>query len=173
MLALLSAVRVYLQLCGLQRLFGGDWERAEKCLRFRAVRRLHFSCDGSRQGRKRASFVWSKGTDEGIGEGESLPENEGVFQPVVSDPVVREKRVLPLMRRLTMFKKTMVRGILAVALLASTVTVRAQTPNVFNMPTGDTSLQFVTVGNPGNAANPATGSLYKPFPTPTRWASTM
>ena len=32
--------------------------------------------------------------------------------------------------------------------------------DVYNMPAGQTSLQFVTVGNPGNAADPATGSLY-------------
>ena len=32
--------------------------------------------------------------------------------------------------------------------------------DVFNMTGGQTSLQFVTVGNPGNAADPATGSLY-------------
>ena len=29
--------------------------------------------------------------------------------------------------------------------------------DVFNMPTGQTSLQFVPVGDPGNAADPATG----------------
>ena len=59
-----------------------------------------------------------------------------------------------------MFDKTMVRGLLAVALLASAVSVRA---DVFNMGgtnpttgtwTGLASLSFVTVGDPGNAARP-------------------
>jgi formylglycine-generating enzyme len=36
----------------------------------------------------------------------------------------------------------------------------AQAASVFNMPSGETSLQFVTVGNPGNATDPATGNLY-------------
>jgi len=53
--------------------------------------------------------------------------------------------------------KTMVRGLLAAALVAAAVSAHA---DVFNMPSGDTSLSFVTVGNPGNAADPATGSLY-------------
>ena len=61
--------------------------------------------------------------------------------------------------------KTMVRGLLAVALLASAVTAQA---DVFNMGgtisggtwTGLASLQFVTVGNPGNPPDPATGSVY-------------
>jgi formylglycine-generating enzyme required for sulfatase activity len=50
----------------------------------------------------------------------------------------------------------------AVVLLASAASLgRAGTiPNVFNMPAGETSLDFVTVGNPGNAPDPATGSLY-------------
>jgi formylglycine-generating enzyme required for sulfatase activity len=56
-----------------------------------------------------------------------------------------------------MFGKTMVRGLLAVVLLTSAVSVQA---DVFHMPAGDTSLQFVTVGNPGNLADPATGNLY-------------
>ena len=57
-----------------------------------------------------------------------------------------------------MFQKTIVRGFLAAALLASAVTARA---NVFNMGgtqnpstgvwTGLASLQFVPVGDPGNA----------------------
>ena len=46
--------------------------------------------------------------------------------------------------------------------MASVVSAQA---DVFNMGSGDTSLSFVTVGNPGNAAdptptNPPTGSLY-------------
>ncbi len=65
--------------------------------------------------------------------------------------------------------KTMVRGLLAVALLASAVTAQA---DVFNMGgtisggtwTGLASLQFVTVGNPGNVADPNTGSLYGSVP---------
>ncbi len=43
---------------------------------------------------------------------------------------------------------TMAGGLLAAALLVFAVTVQA---DVFNMPSGQTSLQFVTVGNPGNA----------------------
>ena len=36
--------------------------------------------------------------------------------------------------------------------------------DVFNMPAGQTSMQFVTVGNPGNGPDPATGSLYGAVP---------
>ena len=43
--------------------------------------------------------------------------------------------------------------LLAMAVLAAAM-ARA---DVFNLPTGQTSLQFVTVGNPGNAADPLTG----------------
>ena len=46
-----------------------------------------------------------------------------------------------------MFEKTRLRYVFAAALLASVVSAQA---DVFNMPAGDTSLQFVTVGNPGN-----------------------
>ena len=61
-----------------------------------------------------------------------------------------------------MFKNAIVQGLLAVALMASAVSVQA---DVFNMGgtisggtwTGLASLQFVTVGNPGNVADPATG----------------
>ncbi len=35
--------------------------------------------------------------------------------------------------------------------------------NVYNMPTGQTSLNFVTVGNPGNAADPSTGYGAVPY----------
>jgi formylglycine-generating enzyme required for sulfatase activity len=41
--------------------------------------------------------------------------------------------------------------------LVSAVTVRAGTINVLNMPPGETSLQLVTVGDPGNVADPDTG----------------
>ncbi len=55
----------------------------------------------------------------------------------------------------------MVRGLLVAAVLASAVAAHAGTiPSVFNMPSGQTSLDFVTVGNPGNAADPATYSQY-------------
>ncbi len=55
-----------------------------------------------------------------------------------------------------MFFKALMRDFLVVAVLASAVVTRA---DVFNM--GDqTSLQFVTVGDPGNTADPATGNLY-------------
>ena len=59
-----------------------------------------------------------------------------------------------------MLDKTMVRFSLAAALMASALTAHA---DVFNMPAGETSLQFVTVGNPGNAADPATGSGSVPY----------
>ena len=41
-----------------------------------------------------------------------------------------------------------------------TMTAGVAQAHVFNMPNGEASLQFVTVGDPGNAADPATGSLY-------------
>ena len=41
-----------------------------------------------------------------------------------------------------------------------TMTAGVGQADVFNMPNGEASLQFVTVGGPGNAADPATGSLY-------------
>jgi hypothetical protein len=46
-----------------------------------------------------------------------------------------------------MFSKTMVRGLLAVAVLAPAVTVRA----------APITIAMVPVGNPGNAADPTTG----------------
>ena len=49
-----------------------------------------------------------------------------------------------------MFSKTMVRLLFAAALLAPAVSVQA---DVFNMGGGDTSLSFVTVGDPGNVAD--------------------
>ena len=70
-----------------------------------------------------------------------------------------------------MFRRfTMVLGVLCLS-FSGVWSVSAQT-SVFNMGgtynqatgtwTGAASLQFVTVGNPGNAADPATGSLYVP-----------
>src|SRR5208283_4608987 len=56
-----------------------------------------------------------------------------------------------------MTSKTTVRILFSAALLASAVTVRAGTISVFNMPPGETSLQLVTVGDPGNVADPDTG----------------
>ena len=46
----------------------------------------------------------------------------------------------------------------AIALMALAAT--AARANVFSMPNGEASVQFVPVGDPGNAADPATGSLY-------------
>ena len=54
-----------------------------------------------------------------------------------------------------MFDKTMVRGLLAAVLAASAAAVRA---DVLNMPTGETSLEMVIVGDPGNAADTRTAS---------------
>ncbi len=48
-------------------------------------------------------------------------------------------------------------GVLAGVLTITTSITQAQVSSVFNMPTGETSLQFVPVGNPGNAADPLTG----------------
>jgi len=62
-----------------------------------------------------------------------------------------------------MSSKTTVRLLLAAVLLASAVTVRGGTINVFNMPSGETSLQLVTVGDPGNVADPATGYGAVPY----------
>jgi len=55
-----------------------------------------------------------------------------------------------------MFEKT-TRLLFSAALLASAVQVRAGTISVFNMPPGETSVQLVTVGDPGNVADPDTG----------------
>jgi len=55
------------------------------------------------------------------------------------------------------------RSILFVAaFLAASAAVAAQA-DVYNMPTGQTSLAFVTVGDPGNAADPATGYGAVPY----------
>jgi len=48
-------------------------------------------------------------------------------------------------------------GVLAGVLMLADGVTQAQVSNVFSMPTGQTSLQFVTVGNPGNAPDPLTG----------------
>ncbi len=56
-----------------------------------------------------------------------------------------------------MFSKTTVRLLLAAALAAAAVSAQA---NVFQMPSGQTSLSFVSVGDPNNPPDPATGSLY-------------
>ena len=46
----------------------------------------------------------------------------------------------------------MVGALVGVLTMTASIT-QAQVSNVFNMPTGQTSMQFVTVGNPGNAAD--------------------
>ena len=53
--------------------------------------------------------------------------------------------------------KTTIRGLLAVALVASAVAVQA---DVFHMTNGQTSLETVWVANTKNLNDPATGSLY-------------
>ena len=50
---------------------------------------------------------------------------------------------------------------------------QAQVSNVFNMPNGEASVQFVPVGDPGNAADPASGSLYGSVGYRMRWGNTM
>src|SRR5580658_9690213 len=52
-----------------------------------------------------------------------------------------------------MLSKIMVRGFLAAALVAAALTARA---NVFSLGGSDTSMSFVTVGDPGNLADPIT-----------------
>jgi formylglycine-generating enzyme required for sulfatase activity len=54
--------------------------------------------------------------------------------------------------------------LVVVAGLLAARLAHAQVSNVFNMPNGEASLQFVTVGNAGNAADPNTGSLYGAVP---------
>ena len=73
-------------------------------------------------------------------------------------------------------RRTMVTGHLVVVALASVLAMTAsisQAQGVFNMPNGEASLQFVTVGNPGNAADTAHVGATARCPTPIRWASTM
>ena len=61
-------------------------------------------------------------------------------------------------RRRKMGDRTLMVGALA-SVLAMTASV-SQAQGVFNMPNGEASLSFVPVGDPGNAPDPATGSLY-------------
>ena len=70
--------------------------------------------------------------------------------------------LLPEAGRKTVMRHKLNWMVLTVALMSCAVVARAA--DVFNMPPGQTSLQFVTVGNPGNAADPATGSLYGAVP---------
>ena len=53
-----------------------------------------------------------------------------------------------------------VRFLLAAAICGSAVSVQA---DVLSMPNGETSLQLVTVGDPGNVADPATGYGTVPY----------
>ncbi len=69
--------------------------------------------------------------------------------------------LLPEARRKTAMRHKLNWMVLTAALMSCAVVARA---DVFNMTGGQTSLQFVTVGNPGNAADPATGSLYGSVP---------
>ncbi len=55
-----------------------------------------------------------------------------------------------------MFGKVLIKGLLAAVILIS-MTVIVLAADVFNMPGGLTSLEMVTVSNPGNA-NDSTGS---------------
>ncbi len=56
-----------------------------------------------------------------------------------------------------MGNKTILRGLLAAVLAAAAASAQA---DVFNMPSGKTSLSFVGVGDPNNPPDPVTGSLY-------------
>jgi formylglycine-generating enzyme required for sulfatase activity len=58
-------------------------------------------------------------------------------------------------------KTTIAVSLAAVGVCLAAASVRA---DVFNMPAGQTSLSFVTVGDPGNPADPNTGSAYGSVP---------
>ena len=58
-----------------------------------------------------------------------------------------------------------VAGCSAAFLIMPAATARA---DVFNMPAGQTNLQFVTVGDAGNGADTRPATVR--FPTSTRWA---
>ena len=62
-----------------------------------------------------------------------------------------------------MRSKITVRVLLAAALAAAMLSATAQA-DVFHMGAGDTSLTFVPIGNAGNVADPATGSIYGSVP---------
>ncbi len=67
-----------------------------------------------------------------------------------------------------MFGKTMTRGLLMVALVVPTLSAQADVFNMGGTISGDTwtglaSLSFVTVGDPGNVADPATGYGAVPY----------
>ena len=59
-----------------------------------------------------------------------------------------------------MSNKALMVGVLAGVLMLADGVAQA---DVYNMPTGQTSLDFVTVGNPGNAADPSTGYGAVPY----------
>ena len=52
-------------------------------------------------------------------------------------------------------------GMMAAAVALAAMMAGVTQADVFNMPAGQTSLQFVTVGNPGNAADPPTGTALR------------
>ena len=56
-------------------------------------------------------------------------------------------------RRRTMRNRTLMVVALAGVLTMTASVSQAQVSNVFNMPNGEASLQFVTVGSPGNSAD--------------------
>ena len=62
-----------------------------------------------------------------------------------------------------MNNRALMAGMVAGAMMLAVGAARA---DVFNMPGGQTSLQFVTVGNPGNAADPSTGYGAVPLHVP-------
>jgi formylglycine-generating enzyme required for sulfatase activity len=53
--------------------------------------------------------------------------------------------------------------VLAIVVAVVLTVASAQAVDVFNMPTGQTSMAFVTVGDPGNAADPSTGYGAVPY----------
>ena len=56
-----------------------------------------------------------------------------------------------------MFGKTVIRCVLTAAVMAAAAL--SATADVFSMPSGQTNLQFVTVGDPGNAGEQSSAVL--------------
>ena len=66
-------------------------------------------------------------------------------------------------RRRKIGKRVLIVAALASGLMLATSITQAQVSNVFSMPAGQTSLQFVTVGDPGNALDWTTGLGSVPY----------
>ena len=62
-----------------------------------------------------------------------------------------------------LLKRRVFRQSLVLVAAMAAITPRSAPADVLNMPAGQTSLQFVTVGDPGNAADPSTGYGAVPY----------